>query len=338
MNSIIRPGRDEDAEGFIALIGACWAQYPGVLMDVDGEMPELRALATWYAAKGGSLWAAEAEGRIAGMIAVRPLDAGEWEICRVYVHPSLHGAALGRRLLDTAEAHAIAAGATRFKLWSDTRFDRAHAFYEKWSYVRAGAIRVLDDISHSLEFAYAKPVEGLAVLDAAAASSAERRLAAILVACVEQGAAVSWLPPLAADTARAYWRRIARDVAAGEKKLLAAWAGGVFVGTVTLDLGTPPDQRHRAEVAMLLVLPSARRKGLGRALMQRLETEAQAEDRTLLTLATRAGDPAEALFRASGWQEAGRIPGYTLSSNGAPRDTAFFWKRLGTARPSDAAP
>ena len=62
----IRPGRDEDAEGFIALIGTAWAEYPGCVMDVDAEMPEMRALATYFEKAGGALWAAEAnEGRIA---------------------------------------------------------------------------------------------------------------------------------------------------------------------------------------------------------------------------------------------------------------------------------
>ena len=48
----IRPGRDSDADGYIALIDACWSQSPGIVMDVDGEMPELRALASYYANKG----------------------------------------------------------------------------------------------------------------------------------------------------------------------------------------------------------------------------------------------------------------------------------------------
>ena len=42
----IRPGRDEDASGFIRLIGDAWAEYPNCVLDVDGEVPELRALAT----------------------------------------------------------------------------------------------------------------------------------------------------------------------------------------------------------------------------------------------------------------------------------------------------
>jgi hypothetical protein len=47
---------------------------------------------------------------------------------------------------------------------------------------------------------------------------------------------------------------------------------------------------------------------------------------TLLTLDTRAGDAAEALYRATGWHEAGRIPGYALNADRTPCDTILFWK------------
>jgi ribosomal protein S18 acetylase RimI-like enzyme len=325
---LIRPGLDADAEGFIALIDACWSQYPGVHLDVDGELPELHALASHYEDKGGALWAAEADGAVVGMIACRPLDATDWEICRVYVHPARHGDGLGHRLLDQAESHAIAAGATRLKLWSDTRFDRAHRFYEKHSYVRAGPIRVLDDISHSLEFSYAKPVDGIALLDAAAAASAEPRLSEILTACVAEGAGVSFLPPLAPDTARAFWRGVAREVAAGSRILLGGWANGVLMGTVMLAFSLAENQPHRADVQKLLVHPTGRRHGLARALMQRLEQEATRAGRPLMTLDTRDGDRAEGLYRSMGWHEVGRIPGFALRADRTPDDTLFFWKRV----------
>lgn len=152
----IRPGRDVDAGGIIALIGACWADYPDLVMDVDSEMPELRTLATYYQAKGGALWMAEAAGKIIGMVAACPLGDGFWEICRVYVLPDWHGGGLGHRLLDVAEAHARAAGATRLELWSDTRFRRAHRFYEKRGYVRSDHTRALNDRSNSVEFHYTR--------------------------------------------------------------------------------------------------------------------------------------------------------------------------------------
>jgi len=322
---MIRLGRDDDGPGLIDLIRTCWRPYPGIVFDVDAEMPELRALATYYQ---GRLWVAEGPGGVAGMIACRPLhDApGDWEICRVYVQPDGHGGGLGHALLDVAEAHAIAAGARRLLLWSDTRFDRAHGFYEKRSYVRAGGIRVLHDLSNSLEYGYAKPVDGVERLDAAAATSAERRLAEVLVACVADGASVSFLAPLAPERARAFWRGAATQVASGGRILLAGWHGGVLAGCVSLDLATPENQPHRAEVQKLLVHPDARRAGLGRALMAAAERQAAAAGRSLLTLDTRADSDAVALYRATGWHDAGCIPGYALDTEGTPRDTLLFWK------------
>jgi GNAT superfamily N-acetyltransferase len=298
-------------------------------MDVDREMPELYALATYYAGQGGALWVAATDAKVAGMIATRPIANATWEICRVYVHPSHHGSGLGHVLLDRAERHAIAAGAERLALWSDTRFDRAHRFYEKRSYVRSGPVRVLHDISNSLEFAYAKPVNGLEALDIAAASSAETRLADILIACVAGGASVSFLPPLSRERANAFWHRAANDVGTGQRVLLAAWRDGTMVGTGMLDLATPENQPHRAEIQKILVHPCARRSGVGRQVMRALERSALASGRTLLTLDTRAGDAGEALYHAEGWHQAGRVPNYALDADGTPHDTLLFWKALG---------
>lgn len=240
-------------------------------------------------------------------------------------------------------------------LWSDTRFERAHGFYERRGYVRTGPIRVLNDLSNSLEFGYAKPVHGVEVLDAAAAASAERCLAELLSACVADGASVSFLPPLAPDVARAFWRRHSREVATGGRVLIGGWLDGRLVGCVSLDLDTPPNQAHRAEVQMLLVDPATRRRGLARAMMQRLEVEATHQGRTLLTLATTAGDSragdtraetsktgetntgsadardagaAAALFRGIGWTAAGRIPDATRAADGTLCDTLVFYKRI----------
>ena len=327
-NWSIRPGRDTDAAGFIALVGSCWSLYPGCILDVDGEEPQLRALASYYAAERGALWVAACGDVVVGMVAARPLDAGTWEICKVYVSPDLHGAGLGPAMLDVAEAHAMASGATRLALWSDTRFDRAHRFYEKRSYVRSGPIRVLRDLSNSLEYAYAKPIEGIEVLDAAAVGSAIPRLSKILIGCVAEGAGVSFLPPLSPETALAFWRDTASKVAAGTHLLLAAWIGGVLAGTATLSLDMPQNQPHRAEVAKVIVDPAIRRKGLARQLMTRIEQEAMRAGRPLLMLDTQAGGHAERLYRSMGWTELGTMPGHALRMDGTFGDTVFFWKRI----------
>lgn len=153
---VLRAGRDSDATGFITLIGACWSEYPSIVFDVEAEVPELHALASYYAAKGGALWAAEHNATIIGMIGTVPHGGNTWEIVRLYVAREWRGAGLAQTLLQTAENHARTRGASRFLLWSDTRFERAHRFYEKHGYLRTGDIRRLHDLSNSREFGFAK--------------------------------------------------------------------------------------------------------------------------------------------------------------------------------------
>lgn len=327
----LRDGLDSDAEGLIALIGACWGEYPGCILDVDGEVPELRALATYFRDQGGRLWVAEQDGRIIGMIATRPLkEDAAWEICRMYLDGAARGSGLATRLLGTAEAHARASGAERMVLWTDTRFTRAHGFYEKLGYVRQGSIRILDDVSNSLEFRYTKPAAGLVVeaLDAAAAASAERRLAELLIACVADGASLTFMPPLSRDRAIGFWKTASTAVAAGSRVLLAAWCDGRLAGCVILDLATEENMPHAASLRTLMVDPGERRRGIGRALMRRAEQAARAHGRRLVMLDARAGSAAEALYRSESWQELGRIPGLELNATREACDTVFFWKRV----------
>lgn len=329
--TLLRLGRDTDADGFIALVGGCWAEYPGCVMDIDGEAPELRALASYCAGRGGQVWAAEDGGQIAGMICTYPREAGAWEIGKMYVARAQRGSGVAHDLMRAAEAFAKANGAARLQLWTDTRFDRAHRFYEKHDFVRSGPLRVLDDKSHSIEFAYAKPLTGAVVerLDAAGAASAERPLARILSACVNGGAAVSFMAPLSEARARPFWRNVASAVARGERILLAAWLDGALVGTLQVDLAMPENQPHRGDVAKMLVHPAARRHGIARQMLAFAEAEAAAAGRRLLVLDTREADAAEYLYRSAGWIEAGRIPGYALNSDGTPHTTVYFYKTIG---------
>jgi GNAT superfamily N-acetyltransferase len=327
----LRRGRDDDAAGFIRVVSDCWAEYPGCVTDIDGEAPELHRLASHCAARGGAVWTAEAEGSVVGMICTWPLADGAWELAKLYVAAAHRGSGVANDLCGIVERHARAHGAKRMQLWSDTRFERAHRFYEKHSYVRSGPIRALDDKSKSVEFGYAKPLAGVAVerLDAAGAASAELALSRILIACVDSGASVSFLPPLTIERASVFWHRVAGAVARGEKILVAAWLDGALVGTVQVDLAMPENQPHRGDVAKMLVHPEARRRGIGRLMLQRAEAEAAAAQRTLLVLDTRAGSDAEPLYRAAGWTEAGRIPFYALSADRAPHDTVLFFKMIG---------
>lgn len=62
--------------------------------------------------------------------------------------------------------------------------------------------------------------------------------------------------------------------------------------------------------------------------MTRLETESRRAGRTLLVLDTRAGDPSNALSRALGYHEAGRIPRYARAADGRLEATVYYYKEL----------
>jgi GNAT superfamily N-acetyltransferase len=85
---------------------------------------------------------------------------------------------------------------------------------------------------------------------------------------------------------------------------------------------------HRAEIAKVIVRRSARRKGIGRALMLAAEARAREHGRWMLVLDTVAGSAADALYRSLGWHETGTVPDYALNTNGQPEAATFFWKHL----------
>jgi len=153
-------------------------------------------------------------------------------------------------------------------------------------------------------------------------------LADLLIHCVEGGASVSFMHPLAPAKAQAFWRRAAAGVAAGERALLVAEDDMGIVGTVQLVLEQPENQQHRADLAKLLVHRSARHRGLGAALMLAAEQMARDCGKTLLVLDTVTGSDAERLYARLGWVRVGTIPGYALLSHGGLWSTTLFYKLL----------
>ena len=164
------------------------------------------------------------------------------------------------------------------------------------------------------------------------AAAAERELAAlavILADAVEGGASVGFVTPFSTADAAAWWRGLLPEVAAGRVLLLGAWVDDALVGTVQLHPSGMPNGHFRAEVAKLLVLRSARRQGVGRALMEAVEALARERGRTTLVLDTQTGSDAERLYRALGWTVVGVVPDYSLLSDGTKGATTYLYKLLG---------
>jgi GNAT superfamily N-acetyltransferase len=153
-------------------------------------------------------------------------------------------------------------------------------------------------------------------------------LADLLIDCVDGGASVSFMHPLAPAKAQAFWRRVADGVAAGERALLVAEDDTGIVGTVQLVLDQPDNQPHRADLSKMLVHRRARRQGLGAALIRAAEQTARDCGKTLLVLDTVTGSDAERLYARMGWNRVGTIPDYALLPRGGLCGTTLFYKAL----------
>ncbi len=155
-----------------------------------------------------------------------------------------------------------------------------------------------------------------------------RGLSEVLIDCVQGGASVSFMLPMTPAKAEAYWRGVEAGIARTELVLLAAEEpDGTIVGTVQLLIDQPENQPHRGDLAKMLVRRSARRRGIGTALLTAAEREARQLGKTLLVLDTASGD-AERLYARGGWQPVGVIPDYALWPRGGTCATTIFYKRL----------
>ena len=89
-----------------------------------------------YIENGGCFWIARAGETLLGCAGVFPIDARIFELRKMYLHPRARGRGVGKRLLETVVAWAIAHGAKLLVLDTVEEMTRAIAFYEANGFVR----------------------------------------------------------------------------------------------------------------------------------------------------------------------------------------------------------
>ena len=155
-----------------------------------------------------------------------------------------------------------------------------------------------------------------------------RALSELLVETVAGGGSVSFMHPLPLETADAFWRDSLASAARGERIVLGAFDGDQLVATVTLLLGLPPNQPHRAEIAKMMTRLTHRHRGIASTLMREAEKMAVARGRTLLVLDTAVDEGASPFYEALGFNLTGVIPDYALKPHGGLTGTMIYWKRI----------
>jgi len=154
-------------------------------------------------------------------------------------------------------------------------------------------------------------------------------LGALLRDAVDGGASVNFVAGVTQDATEAWWAARRPAVMAGTITVFVARDGdGRIVGSTLLDRSINPNSPHRAEIGKVIVHRSARRQGLGSALMLAAESRARDEGRWMLVLDTVTGSPAAAMYEALGWQTAGTIPDYALDVHGRPEPATYYYKDL----------
>jgi acetyltransferase len=159
-------------------------------------------------------------------------------------------------------------------------------------------------------------------------TNALQDLCELLRDSVSGGASVGWVSVPSELEASGFWRGVADHVHSGAIVLLVARSPSKVIGTAQLHLSARPNGAHRAKVARLLVHSSARRRGVGAALMRAIEEEALKRTVSLLVLDTRTGDPSQQLYEKIGYILAGIIPNYARGTAGTLEPTSIMYKEV----------
>ena len=149
---------DSDAKALFQLIEHCFAPYEGVVVEPEGIDSDLNSYASELKKIGGQGFVVELAGNIIGLVSGAPICADRYQLKKLYLHEQARGSGLATQLVSVVEDLAWRAGAKSLELWSDTRFVRAHRFYERVGFERQEETRELHDLSNSIEYQFVKLV------------------------------------------------------------------------------------------------------------------------------------------------------------------------------------
>ena len=139
----LRPFEIEDTDSVIALIDGIYHEY-GDRVHLEQAEADLKDIPAHFSP--GHFMVLD-EGGVFGTVAIAPA-ANDEKTCylkRLYLHPECRGQGWADTMVDWAIDTARGLGAHRLQLWSDVRFERAHAFYTKRGFQHDGRVRVMND-------------------------------------------------------------------------------------------------------------------------------------------------------------------------------------------------
>ncbi len=125
-----RPARVDEMDVVRTLFREYQAHL-GIDLCFQGFEAELAGLPGKYKA----IWFAEVEGKIAGVVALRPLEEGIGEMKRLFVRPEFQGRGLGKALAEKVVEGARHEGYRALRLDTLSTMETAVALYRKMGFV-----------------------------------------------------------------------------------------------------------------------------------------------------------------------------------------------------------
>lgn len=141
----MRKYRNQDKELIIKMIDSIYQEYGDsiYLQDADSDLLDIEANYLNH----GEFWVTTSDDdtQVIGCIAIKHGEDNNiaW-LKRFYLLPEFRGSGIAQKMHDTAIQWCSKNGITEVHLWSDTRFKRAHLFYQKNSYSQTN-IRDMND-------------------------------------------------------------------------------------------------------------------------------------------------------------------------------------------------
>lgn len=143
----IQPAFNADQEQIVRLIDDCYQEYGDRVILAGDDRDLLDIEGNYRGRQGEFIVVRDSNDQVVGTHAVVPIGHSS-ELCtfrRLYLDSQLRGTGIGRELMIWAIDWARNKGFRRVEFWSDTRFTRAHAFFQKLGFQTQGETRDMDD-------------------------------------------------------------------------------------------------------------------------------------------------------------------------------------------------
>jgi GNAT superfamily N-acetyltransferase len=137
--TMIRPVVIADVPEVVALVRDVLAEF-GLVFGVGSQTDEqVRALPGSYVDRGGAFFVAADDGALLGCAGMFPVEAGVYELRKMYLRRSARGRGVGSALWTACLAFARARAAKRIVLDTTEQMKDAIALYERLGFVRDDA-------------------------------------------------------------------------------------------------------------------------------------------------------------------------------------------------------